>query len=175
MLTEGPTEEEAQRVSEHFQHLQKLMGKGMLILAGRTQNSDYSSFGIALFEAESDEAMREIVANDPAVKHRVMRAEWYPYRLACSRRRMWAANQLATMNPENLMLDEAPQTPLIAIGTQVVTRIVTLNKSGKIAHPAGAVGVIVSWLDDRRYRVRFLDGYEENFAEVDLAVRAIRN
>lgn len=69
------------------------------------------------------------------------------------------------------MLDEAPQTPLIAIGTQVVTRIVTLNKSGKIAHPAGAVGVIVSWLDDRRYRVRFLDGYEENFAEVDLAVR----
>jgi len=26
--------------------------------------------------------MQDIVANDPAVKHRVMRAEWYPYRLA---------------------------------------------------------------------------------------------
>ena len=82
MLTEGPTEEEAQRVGEHFQYLQKLMGDGVLILAGRTQTSDYSSFGIALFEAESDEAMREIVANDPAVMYRVMRAEWYPYRLA---------------------------------------------------------------------------------------------
>lgn len=62
-------------------------------------------------------------------------------------------------------------TNLIPIGTQVVTRIPIFNRSGKIAHPAGAVGVIVAWLDDGRYRVRFLDGYEEDLSEVDLAVR----
>lgn len=62
-------------------------------------------------------------------------------------------------------------TNLIPIGTQVVTRIPIFNRSGKIAHPAGAVRVIVAWLDDGRYRVRFLDGYEENLSEVDLAVR----
>lgn len=62
-------------------------------------------------------------------------------------------------------------TNLIPIGTQIVTRVPIFNRSGKIAHPAGAVGVIVAWLDEGRYRVRFLDGYEENLSEVDLAVR----
>lgn len=82
MLIVGPTEEEQRIVGEHFQYLQRLMEKGILILAGRTQTTDYSSFGIGLFMAESDEAMREIAQNDPVVKNRVMRAEWYPYRIA---------------------------------------------------------------------------------------------
>ncbi len=82
MLTEGPTPEEAQRVSEHFAYLKDLTEKGIVLLAGRTTNTDYSSFGIAIFLAESDDAMRELAANDPAVKNRVMRAEWYPYRIA---------------------------------------------------------------------------------------------
>lgn len=59
----------------------------------------------------------------------------------------------------------------VPIGTQIVSHVPILNRSGKIAHPAGAVGVVVAWLDDGRYRVRFLDGYEENLSEVDLAVR----
>lgn len=63
------------------------------------------------------------------------------------------------------------RTNLISIGTQIVTHVPIFNRSGKIAHPAGAVGVIVAWLDDGRYRVRFLDGYEENLSEVDLTVR----
>lgn len=58
------------------------MEKGTVILAGRTQNTDYSSFGIVIFKAESPEQARSIVENDPVVKNMVMRAELYPYRIA---------------------------------------------------------------------------------------------
>ena len=82
MLTEGPTETESQIVSDHFSYLKDLMERGAVILAGRTQNNDYSSFGIIIFKAESEDQAREIVRNDPAVKNNVMRAELYPYRIA---------------------------------------------------------------------------------------------
>ncbi len=82
MLTEGTTEAESKIIEDHFAYLKDLMEKGVLILAGRTRNNDYSSFGICLFKAESEEKAREIVNNDPAVKNRVMRAELYPYRFA---------------------------------------------------------------------------------------------
>ena len=74
MLTEGLTETESQITSVHFDYLKALMEKGVVLLAGRTQNTDYSSFGICIFKAESEEAAREIVRNDPAVRNRVMRA-----------------------------------------------------------------------------------------------------
>jgi uncharacterized protein len=47
-------------------------------------------------------------------------------------------------------------------GTQVVVLKSVLGSSGRIAHPAGAVGVIVRAPLDRRhaYRVRFPDGFE---------------
>ena len=58
------------------------MERGAVILAGRTQNNDYSSFDIIIFKAELEDQAREIVRNDPAVKNNVMRAELYPYRIA---------------------------------------------------------------------------------------------
>lgn len=82
MLRDGHTEEEMRISGEHFEYLKDLMDEGILILAGRTLNTDYSSFGIAIFEARDDEHMRELTANDPAVKQKVFRAEWYPYRIA---------------------------------------------------------------------------------------------
>lgn len=82
MLTEGPTEEEAEITTQHFNYLKDLQEKGVVILAGRTTSDDYSSFGIIIFNAESDEDAKAIVENDPAVKNRIMRAEWYPYRIA---------------------------------------------------------------------------------------------
>ncbi len=82
MLTEGSTETESQIVSDHFSYLKDLVERGAVILAGRTQNNDYSSFGIIIFRAESEDRAREIVRNDPAVKNNVMRAELYPYRIA---------------------------------------------------------------------------------------------
>ena len=53
-----------------------------MILAGRTLNSDYSAFGIAIVRARDDAHMREITAGDPAVAQKLFRAEWFPYRIA---------------------------------------------------------------------------------------------
>ena len=81
MLTEGATEREAAIVAEHFDYLTALAQEGKLLLAGRTQNRDSTSFGIAIFCADSDEDAQRMMANDPAVKNGVMRAELFPYRV----------------------------------------------------------------------------------------------
>lgn len=82
MLWEGHTDEEARITGEHFDYLKQLMDEGILILAGRTLTTDYSSHGIAIFEARDDDHMRDIAQNDPAVVQKQFRAEWYPYRIA---------------------------------------------------------------------------------------------
>jgi len=66
MLANGSTEFETRTVSEHFNYLKQLTNEGVVILAGRTQTTDYSSFGIVLFNPETVEAAREIMMNDPA-------------------------------------------------------------------------------------------------------------
>ncbi len=85
MLTEGPTPEEAEIVSRHFAYLQDLTEKRIMILMGRTQNSDESTFGICIFEAEDESAARKIMEADPAVAGGVMRAVLYPYKIALMR------------------------------------------------------------------------------------------
>ncbi len=85
MLSEGPTSEESEITAQHFAYLKDLMEQGVVIVAGRTLNTDSSSFGIIIFNAESEEAARAIVNNDPAVKHRIMRSELFPYRIALIR------------------------------------------------------------------------------------------
>ncbi len=75
MLTKGSTESESRIVSEHFNYLKRLTEDGVVILAGRTQNTDYSSFGIVLLKAETVEAAREIMLNDPAVKNITIQSE----------------------------------------------------------------------------------------------------
>jgi uncharacterized protein YciI len=82
MLPDGPTSEEAERISQHFDYLKALVDKGIVILAGRTLNTDPSSFGIVIFNAATEVAARQLMNDDPAVKSGVMRAELYPYRVA---------------------------------------------------------------------------------------------
>jgi len=53
-----------------------------MVLAGRTLNTDERSFGIVIFRADSEEAARRVMDQDPVVHNRVMRAELYPYRIA---------------------------------------------------------------------------------------------
>lgn len=86
MVTEGPTPEEAETVSRHFAYLKDLTDKGVMILMGRTQNNDDSTFGIAIFEAEDESAARRIMENDPAVAGGVMQATLYPYKIALMRK-----------------------------------------------------------------------------------------
>jgi uncharacterized protein len=82
MLTKGPTTAEKAAISEHFERLAKLTKEGVVILAGRTLNTDKSSFGIIIFRADSEEAAREIMNGDPAVKKGVMRATLFPFHTA---------------------------------------------------------------------------------------------
>jgi uncharacterized protein YciI len=82
MLIDGPTPEEQRIVGEHFSYLQGLTERGIVVLAGRTLNTDESSFGIVIFNADSDEGANAVAECDPAVRQGVMRAQIFPYRIA---------------------------------------------------------------------------------------------
>jgi uncharacterized protein YciI len=82
MLADGPTSDEAEVVGRHFEYLRELTAQGRVLLAGRTLATDDSAFGIVVFEADSEAEAREMVAADPAVRHGVMRAQLWPFRVA---------------------------------------------------------------------------------------------
>jgi uncharacterized protein len=82
MLTDGPTEREAQIIGEHFAYLSRLTDEGTVLMAGRTLTADEHTFGIAVLVAATTAAASAIMSNDPAVKQGVMRAELFPYRVA---------------------------------------------------------------------------------------------
>ena len=82
MLSDGSTPQEDEITSQHFRYLKGLMEQGIVLLAGRTLNTDNSSFGIIIFKAENEAAARAIVHNDPAVQAKQFRAELFPYRVA---------------------------------------------------------------------------------------------
>jgi uncharacterized protein YciI len=92
MVTEGPTDGEAAILSRHFDYLKSLTDLGTVLLFGRTQNSDATTFGITIFRAESEVEARSIMNNDPAVKESVMRAELYPYKVSGLNARDWRAD-----------------------------------------------------------------------------------
>jgi uncharacterized protein YciI len=82
LLREGPTPEEAEVIEQHAAYVGDLTERGVVQLAGRTLNTDPSAFGIVIFRAESEQAARTIMQQDPAVKHGVMAAELFPYRIS---------------------------------------------------------------------------------------------
>lgn len=92
MVTNGPTHEEASILSEHFNYLQSLTKQGVVLVFGRTQNNDPSTFGITIFRADSENAARSIMNNDPAVKKGLMRAELFPYKVAGLNASNWASD-----------------------------------------------------------------------------------
>lgn len=81
MLTEGPTPEERKVVAAHLAYLQQLTAAGVVLLFGRTQTTDPGTFGIVIFRADSPDAARQIMADDPVVRAHVMRAEVFPFRI----------------------------------------------------------------------------------------------
>ena len=82
MLTVGPTEAESALIGRHFDYLKNLTERGIVLLAGRTLNTDPTSHGIIVFRAESEEAARRIMEDDPAVNNGVMLAELFSFRVA---------------------------------------------------------------------------------------------
>ena len=81
MLRTGPTDAEQAVVAEHFAYLQDLTAKGVIILVGRTLTTDENTMGLAVFRAESEDAARQIMQGDPAVKRGVMTATLYPFKV----------------------------------------------------------------------------------------------
>lgn len=61
---------------------------------------------------------------------------------------------------------------ILSIGTRVVALVEARGPDGKVAHPRGAVGVIVRAPADywHSYRVRFPDGFEAPFKRQELSV-----
>lgn len=86
MLADGPTEREATIVDEHFRHLQRLLGEGVVLMAGRTSSAGERTFGIVVLVASSDAEAAALMQGDPAVKNGVMTAELFPFRVA-----LWSA------------------------------------------------------------------------------------
>ena len=69
-------------VREHFAYLQGLTDRGIFLLAGRTLNTDSTSFGIVLFTAKTEEKASRIVDEDPAVRADVFWVALFPYHIA---------------------------------------------------------------------------------------------
>ena len=60
MLSDGPTPDEEAATARHFEYLKRLNEKDTALLAGRTQKTDESSFGIVIFDVDFDDAARAI-------------------------------------------------------------------------------------------------------------------
>ncbi len=80
-LTTSTPEEDAV-VGDHFRYLKDLTDQGIVLLAGRTLNTDASSHGIVLFTADSPEHAQVLMENDPAVVAGVFRAELFSFSVA---------------------------------------------------------------------------------------------
>lgn len=76
------TDKENKIVENHFLHLKEGTEQKRVILAGRTLNPDESSFGIVIFLATTKTEALEYMNQDPAVKHGIMTAKLFPYRVA---------------------------------------------------------------------------------------------
>jgi uncharacterized protein len=73
------TQDEREIMERHFNYLNDLLSEEKLILAGPCLDG---KFGIVVYRAESMEAAREIMDNDPAVLNGLMTGELHPYRVS---------------------------------------------------------------------------------------------
>lgn len=80
------TEAENVVISRHFERLTQAAKDGQLILAGRTLEPLAATFGLVIFEAESEPAARSFMQSDPAVQAGLMTATLHPYAVALQRK-----------------------------------------------------------------------------------------
>ena len=79
---DAPTPEEEQAMEEHFEYLKNATEQGKVLLAGPCLDE---TFGVVVFTADSDDAARAFMFNDPAVESNVMMAELHPMRIGLMR------------------------------------------------------------------------------------------
>ena len=71
-------------MTAHFEYLRGLLDGGTLILAGPSLEP---TFGVIVFEAESEEEARRIIAADPSVASGLQTPELHPFRASLVRGR----------------------------------------------------------------------------------------
>ena len=71
-------------VGQHFQRLVKFKGEGKVVLAGPTDLAvnDPNMKGLVIFYAKDETEAKQFMADDPAVKSKIMQANVHPFRLA---------------------------------------------------------------------------------------------
>jgi len=79
IMTGGATPDEQMAAARHWVYSQDLLRRGVLVFAGRTLSRDASSFASCIIRAESDEAARRIMEDDPAVAAGVFSAKLFPF------------------------------------------------------------------------------------------------
>src|SRR5262245_25723384 len=79
------TDAEREVFERHFEYLELLLAQGVLVLAGPTLGD--INTGIAVFEAEDEEAARRVMAEDPAIASGVVTGELRPMRVSLLRGR----------------------------------------------------------------------------------------
>jgi len=84
-FVETISEEEVGIMQVHSAHLAALFDRGVLILAGPTFGP--VNTGIAVIEADDEEAARAVMLEDPAVTSGLMRPELRPMRVSYLRGR----------------------------------------------------------------------------------------
>lgn len=76
------TEWETEMTMQHFYYLKEQTEKGNFCIVGRTQNNDYSTFGMGVLRAGSDEEAWQVSTNDPGVINPIMRLNVLPFGIA---------------------------------------------------------------------------------------------
>ncbi|MFT3682029.1 MAG: YciI family protein [Ferruginibacter sp.] len=74
-------------VGAHFQRLVKFKNEGIVVLAGRTnyETNNPDMQGLVIFYASDDEAAKQFMLEDPAVKNSIMLAKVHPYSIAINK------------------------------------------------------------------------------------------
>jgi uncharacterized protein YciI len=80
------TDTEHAAVAQHFERLAQAAKSGQVIIAGRTVEPLDKTFGLVIFEADSETAAREFMQSDPAVMAGLMVATLHPYAVALQRK-----------------------------------------------------------------------------------------
>jgi uncharacterized protein YciI len=80
-----PTEDERAATAAHLAHLQGLLDRGQLVLAGPSIDGEHT-FGVVVLECDED-AARAAMDADPAVQAGVMTARLQPFRIGLLRGR----------------------------------------------------------------------------------------
>jgi uncharacterized protein YciI len=80
------TDKHKAAAGKHFERLKKATADGKVILAGRTTEALDKTFGLVVFEADSEAAAKAFMEADPAVVAGVMTATLHPYSVALQRK-----------------------------------------------------------------------------------------